>query len=588
MFLEILPPELHIQLLTFLRATDLSSLQQTCRVFNNHNLVRDCILHFTNHIYPAELCEGFDTPSISGELEVNLNNYETLRNIEMLVAVRVLSSPEPSISERQKRNGNYYFVSKKFCRDTLKYLNALSEKREQQREQNALAQLEAAAKAEASASGKKVKYVHRQKPKKNKKKLKKNGRVGGNNLELSPPTPDVNIDIICVHNNLKPCASERSSRSKRRLMDKQAWRVLKKLYPRGVQLSLLDGECLQCVMENETDKRNREMVKQKATEERRKPLSCNIVRGIYNRRTGVPKHCLFYQEGEASEISSPAKKPNFLRNGAVCPLMPGVYTALPRAWCHRWRKYIKNGEGGRPPAPDASLTLCEGHQLPLIPPHLESYLRGETAALLDTATTTIYDDGSSTPSSQQVTSPIALPVGFAPVSQQLGGRTRSISSNTTVSSLGNHSVQALRSVPGVSEAELQLQQLAMLQIEETFQNTPQQHAARLPNARRIETPMSPEGERSRVNEQLDRENRVVVEILTDEEMEALERWWPGIHSCYALKFVIVELDLGTTDIVWTTDPCRDCDASGRCSDMDFVARNRCRAWANNTPQKKKY
>ncbi len=215
-------------------------------------------------------------------------------------------------------------------------------------------------------------------------------------------------------------------------------------------------------------------------------------------------------------------------------------------------------------------------------------MRGETAALLDIATTAIYDDGSSTPSSQQVTSPIALPVGFAPVSRQLGARTRPTSSNTTNSSLGNQSIQALRSVSGISEAELQLQRLAMLQIEETSQNTQQQDVARLPNARRLATPMSPEEERSRINEQLDRENRVVVEILTDEEMEALERWWPGIHSCYALKFVIVELDLGTTDIVWTTDPCRDCDASGRCSDLDFVARNRCRAWANNTPQKKKY
>ena len=31
-----------------------------------------------------------------------------------------------------------------------------------------------------------------------------------------------------------------------------------------------------------------------------------------------------------------------------------MYNVLPREWCHRWRKYIKSGEGGMPEAPDAS------------------------------------------------------------------------------------------------------------------------------------------------------------------------------------------------------------------------------------------
>jgi len=57
----------------------------------------------------------------------------------------------------------------------------------------------------------------------------------------------------------------------------------------------------------------------------------------------------------------------------------------------------------------------------------------------------------------------------------------------------------------------------------------------------------------------------VVETITDEKMEAMEKWWPGIHSSYALKFAVVELDIGTMDIVWTTQPCNYCDASGKAS-----------------------
>ena len=78
----------------------------------------------------------------------------------------------------------------------------------------------------------------------------------------------------------------------------------------------------------------------------------------------------------------------------------------------------------------------------------------------------------------------------------------------------------------------------------------------------------------------------MVEIITDEEMEALEKWWPGIHSSYALKFAVVELDAGTMDVVWTTQPCNYCDASGKASDYDFSVRNRNRNWVNNTPKKR--
>ena len=82
-------------------------------------------------------------------------------------------------------------------------------------------------------------------------------------------------------------------------------------------------------------------------------------------------------------------------------------------------------------------------------------------------------------------------------------------------------------------------------------------------------------QRSLNNEQLDRENRVVVEILTDEEITALEKWWPRLHGFYALRFAVVEdsSTLSGTDVLWSTLPCRECDPSSR-STENFAVRNR--------------
>jgi len=52
----------------------------------------------------------------------------------------------------------------------------------------------------------------------------------------------------CEHGSLQQC-STKSARARRRVMDKQAWRVLKRLYPESVQLEahghlLNGGGCL--------------------------------------------------------------------------------------------------------------------------------------------------------------------------------------------------------------------------------------------------------------------------------------------------------------------------------------------------------
>jgi hypothetical protein len=58
-------------------------------------------------------------------------------------------------------------------------------------------------------------------------------------------------------------------------------------------------------------------------------------------------------------------------------------------WCHGWHKYLKTGENiisdnhhTLYPPPDASACLCDAHKLPLVPPHLNAFLRGKTPSLM--------------------------------------------------------------------------------------------------------------------------------------------------------------------------------------------------------------
>jgi hypothetical protein len=44
------PRELHLNILTFLRATDLSALQRTCSTFNKRDLIVDVVEHAANEV----------------------------------------------------------------------------------------------------------------------------------------------------------------------------------------------------------------------------------------------------------------------------------------------------------------------------------------------------------------------------------------------------------------------------------------------------------------------------------------------------------------------------------------------------------
>jgi hypothetical protein len=174
--------------------------------------------------------------------------------------------------------------------------------------------------------------------------------------DVSPPWPNANSDILCEHQNLQRC-SAKAARSRRKLMDKQAWKVLRKLYPDSTALESVAGECIQCLMETETARKNEQDRAEKEKLERKKPLSNPSVRQFYTRNKGVPTQCLVDQTNQIGPAVSTTS----------CPLTAGTYVIIPRAWCHQWRRYMKTGEGTMPLPPESSALLCDAHKLALLP-----------------------------------------------------------------------------------------------------------------------------------------------------------------------------------------------------------------------------
>mmetsp|Transcript_33160 Transcript_33160/g.97834 ORF Transcript_33160/g.97834 Transcript_33160/m.97834 type:complete len:736 (-) Transcript_33160:59-2266(-) len=640
--------DVQVSIYTYLRATDLSSLQRVSRHFHNRRLVNAIVRHTAEHVYPPALTNGFDTPEVGGPVNTQTNEggpdvltYEMLRNMEMLVVARVLSRPEPPLKDREAG----FYVSKSWCRTALRWLEVQQEEQREAAKQRgtataATATAAAGAGASAGAASRNPRNPHASSKKKKKptRKDRKQERLRHRKMsDATPPWGNINHDIVCPHGDLARCSSK-SARARRRTMDKQAWKVLNKLYPASVPLSSVQTECVQCIMEQEAEKKNEADRREREKEERKRPLSCSIVRGIYTRSKGVPASCLAQNAEDddndldrkpSAVIATPAKTTTSTGTNhpqqRQCPLVPGIYNALPRSWCHQWRKFLKIGDGERPVAPDATALLCDAHRLPLVPPHLETYLYGDTPTLLvgsgNNNAPYFADDadapltGPSTPATASAVaapSPFsATPVGYNPIQSHsteepdnadttYGAQAAAAAAASEKEEEEEAIIVALRAA-GLSEAELNAQRLAMQNHERqshmaaatasasssSLLQSPSGSFRRQSSVATPNTPITPGNApnadgadgatRESINEQLDRENYRVVEILTDEEFTALEKWWPDISVNYALRFAVTEDDVGGRSIVWSTAPCRECDASGKnCQEFAGMRMSRAR------------
>lgn len=449
------PLEIQINILTYLRAYDLFAVQQTCRSYNDPGLIHEVVTFASDHVYGEE--------TDNARNRKGKYTLENLRNLELKVVARALSSPEPKTG---------YYVSKSWVKKTLLWLEKMNE------------------------------------PAPAKKLSKKQQRQRTRRLsDVHPPWPDVNSDILCCHENLQRC-SAKSARARRRLMDKQAWKILRKLYPDSTQLESVSGECLQCLMETEMARRTEHDRVEKEKLQRKEPLSNPNVRRFYTRTRGIPTHCL--TTPSASDASE-----------ASCPLTAGTYYIVPRGWCHQWRRYIKTGDVPMPPPPESSMLLCDAHKLTLLPPHLEAFLSGETSQLLST-----IKRADEKPLKASLSSASCLPIGANPPPMEA------------------EMMNALQAA-GISRGEMLHQQMAMLELLQ---------------APRSPTPVSPSNKEGNQNEKLDRENHVVVELVTEEEWLALREMgcWPKQVSSFTLSVTVQ--DQGRFS--FSTLPCRDCDPTG--------------------------
>ena len=129
-------------------------------------------------------------------------------------------------------------------------------------------------------------------------------------------------------------------------------------------------------------------------------------------------------------------------------------------------------------------------------------------------------------------------------------------------------LQALRAA-GLSPGEVASQRMAMMNME--------RRALLLLQFKKLSSFASP------TRDQLDRENSVVVEILTHDELVALQKWWPKVHSNLSFGFTIG----ASGEISWSIPPCRDCDPSSHYCRSDLYVKNRARGWIKKSSDKKR-
>lgn len=595
--------------LSFLRAVDLSAVHQVNRYFwQATHLQHGIVVYCAEQVYPPKWTEGFQDQPISSKSVVSkavvkvkgkakggtrsksrsssvgsvedtteetsesslgagppeLYTFEHLRNMELLVVARVLNSPEPTTG---------YVVSKSWCKTALCWLESQQERLYQQQQQD------------VSSSGKK-------------KKAKKTKRQRNSSGIASPPPANVNSDITCVHDQLQLYTSSKSVRARRRLLNKQAWKILKALYPESTPLPASTGECLQCRAEACQQRKSLTDQLEAAKQQRQQSLKDPAIRRFYTRTRGVPELCLrekqqhlakesdqdFLLEGgdcnaEADlDRKMPAVLATPVRQSCMadlecspfppsdCPLVDGTYYVLPRSWCHGWRRFMKTGEGGMSSStyapPDAACLLCDAHRLALLPPHLEAFLYGESSLLLESSGSQQRNIGSA--AAEMPSMAASLPPGQGPTQE---------------------SIQAMRSL-GLSEGEIIQQLTAMRSIEAQQQR--RQRQALVNNA-------AEESSSSSVSrkEMLDRENHSVVEILTQTEFRALAACWPTT-TVFALRFTVqtgkeIAVAAATGDslvcggVNFCTQVCRSCDTTGRQCLVSI--KNRARGWVKKSTEK---
>jgi hypothetical protein len=110
----------------------------------------------------------------------------------------------------------------------------------------------------------------------------------------------------------------------------------------------------------------------------------------------------------------------------------------------------------------------------------------------------------------------------------------------------------------------------MLQLEQ------QQHRQQQQQQRQVQGPLTPtRAQDANPNELLDRENHMVVELVTENEWMALQETgcWPRRHSSFSVSITVTG-ESGKVSL--STVACQQCDTSGSATSPCISVKNRTR------------
>lgn len=215
------------------------------------------------------------------------------------------------LSQPEAKDCGEFVVSKAWCKTALLWLESMEHRKQ----------------ADKTQQKRKKKVVRRQQ-----RRLS----------DAMPPWPDMNADLLCEHLQLKLCSNQKSDRARKRTLKSQDWNALRRLFPESTPLASHDS-CWKCQQSEQKQQQEYQRQAQQALHKKQAPI----------------RHVL---------------QAFFSRHGSITMEPCHKYCILPKAWCHRWRKYMKTSAGERPLF-DPHFLWCPRHATHRIPPGLFSYLQ---------------------------------------------------------------------------------------------------------------------------------------------------------------------------------------------------------------------
>jgi hypothetical protein len=214
------------------------------------------------------------------------------------------------------------------------------------------------------------------------KKQKIRQRRGSDAL---PPWPNMNADIVCLHDGL---ALAKVVKAKRRPIDWRCWRFLRQYYPEGPEFRC--STTTECCLCQESTFEAKVVANEKKISElliRKNDLVTPLLESLFNRKSGVPGLSLMYKYvGGAEDFVDDSVDSEYISKMMEFPfqqpLVPGMYNVVQRNWLRDWRRYVKDPKLNTLHPLDCSSLFCAAHGHLVVPPHLEEYLIGMKKSLL--------------------------------------------------------------------------------------------------------------------------------------------------------------------------------------------------------------